>query len=224
MSSATTTFWQHHLVLSFSLFLVKQIKQARKHHLTQTSVCPREFLSVGSTPTLPWTTGREGGRERWGTCFPQVPELPWAQLSMTRQYLGCTQLALLAPICFHHCPLTSLPLPYQMMQGELSSEISTDGYHFWVISIYSLWIFSAAEKAVQCCTLCCSPRPNVPGPLQGHLWLHKTTPHCRSTPQACDTRIRSLVKHSKNKSNTVVSVLLKTLRFTPQRIKSGKNP
>lgn len=35
--------------------------------------------------------------------------------------------------------------------------------------------------------------------------------------------MRTLVKHSKNKCSTVVSVLLKTLRLTPQRIKSGTN-
>lgn len=84
---------------------------------------------------------------------------------------------------------------------------------------------------IQCCRKSCSvlyplllPQDQYPRPTAGTPMLHKTTPHCRSTPQACDTRIRSLVKHSKNKSNTVVSVLLKTLRFTPQRIKSGKNP
>lgn len=77
-------------------------------------------------------------------------------------------------------------------------------------------LFSAVLSAA-------TSRINVPGPLQGHLCCTKTTPDSVSSSQVSERKIRSLVKYSKKKSNTAVSVFLKTLGFIPQRIKSGKN-
>lgn len=78
----------------------------------------------------------------------------------------------------------------------------------FTVSEYSMLL----EKLLSTVPSAATSRTDVPVLLQGYLCCTKTTPDCISRPQVSE---RSLVKHSKNKSNIVASVFLKTLRFTP---------
>lgn len=89
---------------------------------TRISVCWQH-----SNPSLDHREGKRQSRMR--NLLSPAPRAALGSAEDDRTVLGLYTTCSTGTHLFHHCPLTSLPLPYQMMQGVLSSEISTNGYH-----------------------------------------------------------------------------------------------